>query len=171
MDRETRRAALSVAAKVALSMTLLGCEHAATPGHAEVADPGGGAGDHGSGAVDHGGGAAKKADPSCKTPPPNTAVDPAVFTCCIDYLAPYAPDGGHELTAPASKLPEVKACCAAVIDAVTQHTENYSRVPPGEKNGCCTLLDHPPTLLCTPWGPPVPPAMPEALREVWEAAA
>jgi hypothetical protein len=65
--------------------------------------------------------------------------------------------------------PTIVACCNAIIQHVNQKPADYTRAQI-EISQCCPLLANPFGAACTPWGPPVPPAMP-ALRRVHPANA
>ena len=58
---------------------------------------------------------------------------------------------------------ETKACCVTIAEHYNkQHLEGMQQWT--ERMACCELLDWSRGgLACTPWGPPVPPAMPSAL--------
>jgi hypothetical protein len=192
MDRSTRKAALGVAAKVALTMSsvsALGCassvaieQSTATNGASSSASGGG----HGGASVTGGGGVVSASASSSATGaggaasssgaggggncgliegPDGGQIDPMMFGCCIPFLAQYAPDGGGPFSDSAASDPYVEACCAAIIDDVDHNTQDYVKVPFQEMNACCTLLHYPAGPACTPWGPPVPPAMPASWLE------
>jgi hypothetical protein len=185
MDRSTRRAALGVAAKVALTMSsvsLLECassvaveESTATTGATSSASGGGhgGAGGvvsasasvTGTGGVVSSSGAGGASNCGIVEGPDGGLIDPVMFACCIPFLAQYAPDGGGPFSASAAADLYVENCCLAIIGDVDHNYQDNAKVPFQEMNACCTLLSYPVGLACTPWGPPVPPAMPSAWIE------
>ncbi len=106
----------------------------------------------------------------CEAPEGDASVDGAVFTCCVAFLQPYTPTGFQMFGAAAASDPRVHDCCQAVVLHVDQDTQDYGNLPDDERFACCNLLDTPIGPACTPWGPPVPPEMPEAWIERAEAA-
>jgi hypothetical protein len=189
MDRSTRKAALGVAAKVALTMSsALGCASsvaiegsAATNGASSSASGGGHGGARATGgsgvvgvsssssATGAGGGGVSGAGGGSNCglveAPDGGQIDPTMFDCCLPFLAQYAPDGGGAFTTSAAGDPYVLSCCAAIVNDVDHNTQDYAKVPWQELNACCVLLQYPVGPACTPWGPPVPPAMPASWLE------
>jgi hypothetical protein len=57
----------------------------------------------------------------------------------------------------------LKACCQTIADARDAHNASdasgASPEPWADRNECCSLLDWSGSMTCTPWGPPVPPAL------------
>jgi hypothetical protein len=184
MDRLTRHAALAAAAKVALSMSALGCASST------VIEAAAGTGSTGHGGATGGamtgtttstasGGATTTASSAggaggtggsstvCGAPPPDAdaSVGSAVMECCVAFLEPYAPEAGGSFDPSAANDPRVADCCQAIVAHVDQNYQDAVKVPYQEMGACCTLLKYPLGLACTPWGPPVPPAMPAAWIE------
>jgi hypothetical protein len=109
---------------------------------------------------------------ACNAPPAPESLDAsiqdpatipdAVATCCMDYAARRVPDGGYNFSEDDQKDPNLIACCAVVIG--TQGTGLWG-LPYGPP--CCYVapifVSAPQFVACTPWGPPVPPAMPPEL--------
>lgn len=103
--------------------------------------------------------------------PPNTC--DALNTCLthLEVSMPAAPLAGNDL-----------ACCQVMIDSLKEH-----QLAPGadacwaDLNGrlmssvarslCCNSPETWQVSACTPWGPPVPPELPEDALSAWEAAA
>jgi hypothetical protein len=180
MDRSVFRAALRASAKVALGAAFAGCggmvgstaDHAAqeaTASDAAVAD-------------------ATRVDVNAQTcdPPAPSSVLPeglhadaaagigeSTFACCVSLLEAVPPnDGGFEFPDAAIGNPEVQACCATVIarldydmrqtiaqpDASTTEQQDEQTAAPVRWACCQVTPSEGPT--CTPWGPPMPPAMP-----------
>jgi hypothetical protein len=156
MQRDVHLAALKAATKVAFSMTLVGCA-AAPPGVAvdEAAStaraPSGGCASEPDtdAAAGTDAGAASDAAPSNES---CDAIVAAAFPTPSDY--------------PGTKQPvsdEVAACCDQLLS-----TDQGIGGHAGEHRwDCCANTAHPENvgMACTPWGPPVPPAM-RVLREV-----
>ena len=92
------------------------------------------------------------------TEDPNATVSEGTFACCATYLDGQTSGGFPQLDASA---PPSKACCAAVIayvDHVDGGNEAVTSMP--LFYWCrCNVLAPGPQSFCTPWGPPVPPAM------------
>jgi hypothetical protein len=75
-----------------------------------------------------------------------------------------------------------KRCCATIIHGLPIVQANEATMECGFRLGseffglpahqaCCAEVDLWGTQACSPWGPPVPPALPRAALRVWEAAA
>ncbi|XYH95357.1 hypothetical protein ACMHYB_47370 [Sorangium sp. So ce1128] len=92
----------------------------------------------------------------------------AELECCLDYTAQRVPDGAlrpseQQLAALAEDASFVN-CCTALIVGVGAHAISYEEAEP-VRGACCSgdlvapeeeLYAY---LFCTPWGPPVPPAL------------
>jgi hypothetical protein len=96
-------------------------------------------------------------------------VSTATFECCTSYLEADLVDGGEGLLELRS-APAVKECCASVV-AFVDHggyraLEEAGITAERAVESCCGVLateaGPPMGPACTPWGPPVPPAMPVA---------
>jgi hypothetical protein len=91
------------------------------------------------------------------------AIPSEVAACCMDYAAQRVPDGGYFFSEEDRKDPNLIACCAVVIATQTR----LWGLPYGHP--CCAaapiFVRAPQFMACTPWGPPVPPAMPRELAE------
>jgi hypothetical protein len=112
------------------------------------------------------------ADPS---DPPDVIIDPPkpetacfdgaanVDACCSTLLTSSFSDD-HLFSDPSSATDEEKACCDLVLDTLdTWASADPAPFEWGLGSSCCSTglfgdwTDHP---TCTPWGPPMPPAMP-----------
>lgn len=94
----------------------------------------------------------------------------STFDCCVALLSAVPPnDGGFAFPEAAVADPEVQACCATVIARldyeVRQGPDASAAAQKDERTAtdvrwaCCQVTPNEgPT--CTPWGPPMPPAMP-----------
>lgn len=74
------------------------------------------------------------------------------------------------------------ACCQVLIDSLKEHQLapgadacwadlNGRLMSSPARNLCCNSPDTWQVSACTPWGPPVPPELPESALAAWEAAA
>lgn len=89
----------------------------------------------------------------------------AEFECCVDFVASSVLDAGAGSVDVASSA-AIANCCNAIIVAVDLSGQRYSAASPA-RSLCCSRGARPEVWqhsLCTPWGPPVPPAL------EWEAA-
>lgn len=180
MNRLVFRAALRASAKVALGVAFAGCggvaaspaEHAA-PEAAAPAD---------ATPVDV---AAQTEAGACDPPSPSSvlpegdhadaaaAIRQSTFDCCVARLEAVPPDdGGLAFPDAAVGNPEVQACCATIIARLDYENRDTVSQPDAEaafqqdeqtaapvRWACCEAMPNEgPT--CTPWGPPMPPAMP-----------
>jgi hypothetical protein len=173
MRASTKSFALRAAAKAALSMTVVGC------GGATVTTPTEDAGKtSASMAKDAGmtptvledseappttrdGGDSRVAmgDPCPGVSVGDASVSEDGFACCKSYLTPAADAAFGSLGVDAS-APFAAACCSAVIRYADTTDGAYASAD-AILPGCCESLDPEPIgRACTPWGPPVPPAMP-----------
>ena len=170
MDELTVRRALRAAAKVAFSFSVAGCGGAIAPeaaidsGHVDTTGPGA---DGGHVALSD---AASSRDTgvvlaSCNEP--SLGVDASVgddtFACCRQRVDQAMSDASWpRLGDAAASDPGVVMCCNAVILHVEEKPADYAKAS-HEIQPCCQLLHSPIGVACTPWGPPVPPAMPEEI--------
>lgn len=179
MDFETKKAALRAAAKITLSIGATACagSTASTEASSEQAyeTRGAYAGDGSS----HRPGQGSDCDSGQPITPasclsgqstPDAGPPPGELDCCRAHVASvfeplqeagvphWAMDGGAE----------TQACCQALAEDTDRH---WGQGTPGheftQRDACCTVLGWNGSMACTPWGPPPPPAMPEA----WELAA
>ena len=107
-----------------------------------------------------------------------------IFDCCAAQLASLvSADGSVAFQLPDAAVadPEVTACCAVLIarldydqgsaasdpDASVTALQRDGKLAAPARWACCSALGHPDGPTCTPWGPPVPPAMPAG----WDAPA
>jgi hypothetical protein len=121
----------------------------------------------------------------CSAPDPSTLfpetshlhakVSESTFACCVDELAPLFGEGGTETSEAGAMDPSVTDCCAATVfylDRARGDALAPARALAQAKLGflgeesCCRVLSFPVGVTCTPWGPPVPPAMPGEVEEV-----
>lgn len=142
MQSDVHYAALKAAARVAFGVAFLGgCSSAAQDGNDGVTSE------------------------SAVKAPCHDASAPDAKKSCDAVIASAFPDAGPEQwvannPGAASISAEAKACCTEKLTAKDAHA---SSVPYGWS--CCSALDSwnnpDPTIAiaCTPWGPPVPPAM------------
>ena len=98
----------------------------------------------------------------CSAPPvgEEVALDDEQFQCCVDALIPITPHEGEgwDQWQDTMQDGEVQACCNVVaVHAEVDH-QRIEELGWEKFNACCSSLDHPPGA-CTPWGPPVPPAI------------
>jgi hypothetical protein len=159
MNTTTRAYALRAAAKAALTFSLTACG-----GVTEPPDPS----DKKAERTIAGDAAAAQADASPRVdaraavdlgPCPGLVADAAVsndsFGCCLTFLEDGA-DAGVATTRGG------EACCGAVVSYVDHATVPgaYGAAEPVLSACCSSLHPLPVGEACTPWGPPVPPAMP-----------
>jgi hypothetical protein len=92
------------------------------------------------------------------------------FACCTAFLEKGLFDAGEGALALDASAPESRECCATIV-AFVDHGGFPALAEAGAPaesvlESCCGALsapDGPPRgAACTPWGPPVPPAMPVA---------
>jgi hypothetical protein len=116
---------------------------------------------------------------------PDAAVADETFGCCVRMVAASfeQPEGGFQpmLTDAAVHDPTVLGCCAAVVvrldsdysaTLAAQEQDRAELTDAGlgqgtyDPAGCCEALSsqlalYPSGPTCSPWGPPMPPAMPD----------
>ena len=56
-----------------------------------------------------------------------------------------------------------ETCCQLIANYYDQHYDEMMEWE--ERNQCCDLLEWQGSMACTPWGPPVPPKMPNQTKE------
>lgn len=188
MNRLVFRAALRASAKVALGAAVAACggvvgsaaEHASQ----EASVPEGAPAD--ATPVDVTPADAAQAEAAACDPPSPSSVIPegahadaaagiteSTFDCCVARLEAVPPnDGGFAFPEASVSDPEVQACCATVIarldyelrqtigdpDAAAVEQQDEQTAAPVRWACCQVTPNEGPT--CTPWGPPMPPAMP-----------
>ncbi len=162
MDAIVRRRALLAAAKVALSLTVLGCSSGSEDSTAED--------DTSAEALRHkDAGCSAHHTPACDVPEigADASVSKSGIACCKSLIQSEMVDAGFgmgQLPASAKKDPDVLSCCSAVkAQGIGQFQSLYETAM-----ACCQLTGDFSNPACTPWGPPMPPAMREgfALPEV-----
>jgi hypothetical protein len=154
---ELRRRALAVVAKLTIFAGAAGCASNVTVDPEETAPA----------APDPGVAKPKAPEPITVDPPEAEASCKAAAdtdACCNKLLESAFADG-HLQMDPASVTPEEKACCDLAV--TTMDTWDWTKDPPFDAQvptQCCSSgivqggwEAHP---ACTPWGPPMPPAMP-----------
>ncbi len=185
MNRLVFRAALRASAKVALGAAVVGCGgvvgSAAERAPTEASVPDGTPVDAAAFDVTSPEGEAAACDP----PSPSSvlpegahadaaaAIGEPTFDCCVERLEAVPPnDGGFAFPEASVSDPEVQACCATVIarldyelrqtmgdpDAAAIEQQDEQKAAPVRWACCQVTPNEGPT--CTPWGPPMPPAMP-----------
>jgi len=191
MNASTRAHALRAAAKAALSVSLVGCggatvadtrdnsgtEHAAHDGGQTVATRDGGHtvtapdsardADAALRSIAEAGRDGAASETPCTGLPASVdaSVSTATFACCLDYLAA-GRDASAGLLAFDASSPANEPCCTAIIAYVDDTAGAYAAAEPFIP-ACCEQTNPVPIgRACTPWGPPVPPAMPPSLLEV-----
>lgn len=178
MRLSTHRAAVLAAAKVSLFAGIAGCSGGVTQvsGYQDPATstPGGDAvGVMPLPPIANGG---SSSHAECAVTPSQPA-NQDVFDCCDDKLAPSFPADGFasELPADVAADPNAIACCSAIIDHVDQDLAgsgpdrmvDYDRASIGGLlASCCNAVgkNDGSSPGCTPWGPPMPPEMFDALE-------
>jgi len=186
MLASTRLTALRAAAKVTLSASILGCGGATATedgGLLPASQEGGARAPFDAAiAVTRGMDAGSRMVGPCPgaTESPDGAVSEGTFACCIGYLTAETHDAGGAFPALDGSTPAAHECCATVVafvdhggfsvfsdvDAAAYPTRE------GALQSCCEALSSPdggPPIgaACTPWGPPVPPAMTDIAFHDW----
>jgi hypothetical protein len=95
--------------------------------------------------------------PQTAAPAPIVQAAPTAATvesCVAVVNKTFETQPGDDFEAPA----DVKACCQTL--AVATDSKVIDAIP--HRFECCSALDWNGSMACTPWGPPVPPAMPLA---------
>lgn len=173
MRSDVHAAALRAAAKVAFSVAFIGGCSAADPEPAEGADP-----VTASGAEP----GTSESDLSAKKPKKPKLVAAAGTSChgdgsaapkpsCEAVVNAAFPSEGAYPGAKQSVAPDVQACCAELL------VKSQGALPNHRWDCCANLPANAPqnvAIACTPWGPPVPPAMkrralPALSRQAWRS--
>jgi hypothetical protein len=188
MDPRIFRAALRVSAKVALTATITSCGGMirSTPEGDASGDPSATTDADGALRADASQpNAVDVAAPpmACDPPPPATllpggsgifpdaGVSEALFDCCVGLLAAEVPKAGLSFAGDAATDPEVLGCCGVAISkvessytdpAAAEHFQGALRDAGLDIYTCCFALNFHGGIACAPWGPPMPPAMPQA---------
>jgi hypothetical protein len=185
MDAKTMRAALAAAVRVTVSTSLIGCGGQATSDAGGPVTPGPESGGEHSPApakerpryMTSSGGAASGGSPSAAGA--GGEAEPTgceALQGCLEALQSL--EFGEPLPNAAAER-----CCVALImglpalqsDPATQQcgfqleSEFLGSGP--AHDSCCSYMGLWQQPACTPWGPPVPPALPPAALRAWEAAA
>jgi len=90
-------------------------------------------------------------------------ITPEAKQCCLALTVANSPaDAGFSFDAGVFKSdPSVKACCKALYDgsgsSLVMLVYGPDKWPAATCNACADAIEQPSA--CTPWGPPVPPAM------------
>jgi hypothetical protein len=179
MDDQIRRAALRATAKIALSLTVLGCTSTVqletvntdepieddpppieTPSEEPLEDPG------------------RVAIPSppealaCDAPRPGeeVSIDDAQLDCCLGVLEPLIPTGEvntWEQWQQDAEEPAVMGCCVVAVSHVSDDWSKMDTVGWETVNSCCAI-DQSLGPACSPWGPPMPPLFDELLAAAFD---
>jgi hypothetical protein len=189
MDRTIFRAALRASAKVTFTAAIASCGGAvlSTPGDASPAIRGDGApqADDAYGSLLADAADASPPPMACTPPPaaslllypgqPDAGVSEALFDCCMAVIGPDVPNVGIEFGEASAQDAKVLDCCAVVIDRIDSTYADldagaHARVALADAGldiySCCYALSYHGGITCAPWGPPVPPAMPDARTDV-----
>lgn len=188
MDILIRKAALRATAKVALSLTVVGCGLATDSTGEEEAysrDEGpsqdyGKGDDLGETADDHDDGDCNDEEElACGLGADDAsafeeiALDDDQLLCCSELLQPLVPNWEDETSWDAwqdhQTEPEVSGCCGVAVAHVNADYQKIEQVGWETLNACCGAIGNPIGPACTPWGPPVPPAI-DTLPLLWEVA-
>jgi hypothetical protein len=91
----------------------------------------------------------------------DASVDEPTFQCCLGVVEQVTGDSGFTVVdaGAISGDPSVANCCDAIIAHVDQMSSDYGAASPTLPS-CCNYAQHPTGVACTPWGPPMPPAVP-----------
>lgn len=156
MDAIVRRRALLAAAKVALSLTVLGCSSSAE-------DPTASEDDTAAEALHrHKDAGCHHHQAACDTTvTADAGVSADGLACCRTLVTSEMADAGFgmsQLPASAKKDPDITACCKA-ISASGWGSGGAAMSAYETARACCELTGDWSNPACTPWGPPMPPAM------------
>lgn len=160
MNAETRKLALRQAAKMVLGAAFVGCGGAI----AAEAVPDGAPAPRGGG-YDAAVAVPKDAGLACNlTPEGDSGITESSVACCFALTESATPDaGGFDFDpAPWAANPSLSGCCNALYEKGHQNLAAfaYGKEPHWRYDTCdiCAKVVGNPSA-CTPWGPPVPPAM------------
>ena len=166
---ETRRRALYAAAKLVISVSALGCgatvvdqEVDATDTEVDAKVPSPEVETETETAIESPTAMPGTPRPRCGISSVPDVVSEETFSCCVRTVEKiFAHNPSTHQPAP--------VCCGAIVEAVDDalsHSspgagEMYTRaIQKGALFTCCDRMEWPAGPACTPWGPPVPPAMP-----------
>ena len=110
-------------------------------------------------------------------------IDQATFDCCVARIAAFGPPDAavwiNELPDAGPANADVTSCCAAIVTRLDYEERTMFGVAPDASAwvsderaaaqvhwACCAEANEPEGPTCTPWGPPMPPAMPRQQLEV-----
>jgi hypothetical protein len=171
MDPNVKKLALRATAKVALSLTVAGCvgqvslDEAAEP-ELDAPDPGRITDPVYAGRTAPALRPAPDEELACDAATGQGApVDAAQVACCDDLVGELAPTGeGNweeewQAWQAAAADPDVQGCCGVLVAAVEQDSAARATIGWQALSACCDALEFPAGPACTPWGPPVPPAL------------
>lgn len=148
MRPDIRKAALRAAAKLAFSVTVVGCA-----AHEPSADPTTTETDTANQEVRS---RHPVSHPGLCGTTDGGVPDTYAKQCCEGVVhASFTKKGTYKASGPA--LPDTKTCCSALA-AFHDHDPATMWSWP-ERSECCGVLEWSGAATCTPWGPPVPPAM------------
>ena len=175
-NTEIHRAALRATAKIALSLTVVGCAaHVEVSGASEQRGEGGGRDVRATSSAT-GGAPTESLVCDAAAPGEEVTADAVAFDCCVNQLQA---EPAANFDAPSAGL---LACCNEVIQQIVANPAlladiTASLVAPvwPEPNGpsCCNVLGNPCSAPCgcTVWGPPVPRALARRLHTLAELEA
>lgn len=197
MDAKVRRAAVSAAIRVTISTTLIGCGGSVTS-DAIGPSPAGGSSDTetkpvkvntptptptpssdpapilSAGGGGGGGGVADAGAPAAGEG--NLAGAPALDACSVIESCQNVLDADPQLASPMAQ-----GCCSTVIYGLMELQKPPFAACWSDLSGrflmsqahqtCCASEKAWLEPACTPWGPPVPPELPESALRAWESAA
>jgi hypothetical protein len=102
-----------------------------------------------------------------------SAVSDSMFNCCIAELEPLiGGDSGLGASDAEAADPNLVACCGVLVFAAdndhiepigkeaTAQLTSFANLGNDRRSTCCDVLKEPSGPTCTPWGPPMPPAIP-----------
>jgi hypothetical protein len=93
------------------------------------------------------------ATPDPAPQPTSTSQPPAKATASSPM-----PDPSQKPLGLACDPPETE-CCTAILDRIEADWSQYSKTDPKVLSQCCNIDNNKTRPACTPWGPPMPPAM------------
>jgi hypothetical protein len=158
MHLTTRAKALRAAAKVTLSASLFACGGATAQGDAGTGMSHPEGDDDARVATDDAPSGARESGSAALSCTVTDPVSQDTFSCCTGLLGGELGDGGFAFSDAVAASASTHECCSAVISYVNANDqafeEGYRVARP-----CCDVVPDSGGAACTPWGPPVPPAM------------
>jgi hypothetical protein len=184
------RAALRATARVAFTAAIVGCGGTTSEGNSDAAKSEAAMGKEGAATdapsgrdAEHVKDTAPPGDSGlmCNAPPPSSLFDKdaaadtvseSLFNCCIAGLEPLIGDSQTGASDAEAADPNLLACCGVIVFAAdkdrgldasaeaTAELQSLQKLGFAAQDTCCELLKEPLGPTCTPWGPPMPPAMP-----------